>query len=115
LLDRVSEIGLMRQAWYVTEAVAEMNQENLLKASAIPAYEMSAMTAKRIGSFWMKQASPFLSVLPGDLQTTFIEPLAAKVRESGVDVRLGAEVAGFDVEDGRIAAVRLAGKRLTAD
>jgi hypothetical protein len=115
LLDRVSEIGLMRQAWYVTEAVAEMNQENLLKASAIPAYEMSAMTAKRIGGYWMQQASPFLSVLPGDLQSTFIEPLAKTVRDAGVQVRLGVEVTGFDVADGRIASVRVGDERITAD
>ncbi len=115
LLDRVSEIGLMRQAWYVTEAVAEMNQENLLKASAIPAYEMSAMTAKRIGSYWMKQASPFLSVLPGDLQSTFIEPLGKTVKDAGVDVRLGTTVSGLDVVDGRVAAVKTAGERIVAD
>ncbi len=115
LLDRVSEIGLMRKAWYVTEAVAEMNQENLLKASAIPAYEMSAMTAKHIGGYWMKQASPFLSVLPGDLQSTFIDPLAKTVRDAGVEVRLGVDVTGFEVEDGRVAAVKIGDERLTAD
>ena len=115
LLDRVSEVGLMRQAWYVTDAVAEMNQENLLKASAIPAYEMSAMTAKRIGGYWMKQASPFLSVLPGDLQSTFIEPLARTVREAGVTVRLGVDVTGFETKDGRIAAVKVGAERITAD
>jgi len=115
LLDRVSEIGLMRQAWYVTEAVAEMNQENLLKASAIPAYEMSAMTAKRNGGYWMKQASPFLSVLPGDLQSTFIEPLAKTVRDAGVEIRLGVEVSGFEVADARIRAVKIGDERLAAD
>jgi hypothetical protein len=116
LLDRVSQIGLMRQAWYVTNEVAELNQENLLKASAIPAYDMSAMTAKKIGGFWLKEASPFLSVLPGDLQTTFIRPLEAKVREAGVRVRFGAEVARIDVGDGRVRSVTLAsGEVVTAD
>lgn len=116
LLDHVSQIGLMRDTWYVTEEVAELNQENLLKASAIPAYDMSAMTAKKIGSYWLRQASPFLSVLPGDLQTTFIDPLAAKMRAAGVDVRLSTEVVGLDVAGGRVAAVRLAdGSRLEGD
>lgn len=77
-LDQVSQIGLIRGKWYTSESVAEMGQENVLKASAIPVYDLSAMTAKRIASFWVRQASPFLSILPGDLQTVFIEP---QVRE----------------------------------
>ncbi len=115
LLDRVSEIGLMRDAWYVTESVAEMNQENLLKASAIPAYEMSAMTAKRIGAYWMKQPSPFLSVLPGDLQSTFIEPLAETVRDAGVSVRTQVAVDGLVVAGGRVTGVKIGGDVLSAD
>ncbi|HKI53228.1 MAG TPA: FAD-dependent oxidoreductase, partial [Anaerolineales bacterium] len=61
-LDRVSQIGLIRGKWYTSESVAEMGQENVLKASAIPVYDLSAMTAKRIASYWVKQASPFLSI-----------------------------------------------------
>ena len=102
LLDRISTVGLMRQAWYMTERVAELNQENMLKASAIPAYDMSAMTAKRIGGYWIRQASPFLSVLPGDLQSTFIEPLAATVRAAGVDVRLEKRVTKLLTSGGKI-------------
>ncbi len=107
LLDRVSTVGLMRQAWYMTEQVAELNQENMLKASAIPAIEMNAMTAKKIGGFWVRQAAPFLSVMPGDLQSTFIEPLAQVVRDAGVEVRLNQEVVGLKVESGRVVAVHL--------
>lgn len=110
LLDRVSQIGLMRQAWYITEEVAEMNQENLLKASAIPAYEMSAMTAKRIASYWIKQPSPFLSVLPGDLQTTYIEPIAKTVRDAGVHVELGKKVTAVNMHDGRVKSVSVDGE-----
>ncbi|MEO6419990.1 MAG: FAD-dependent oxidoreductase [Polyangiaceae bacterium] len=115
LLDKVSTVGLMRQAWYMTEQVAELNQENMLKASAIPAIEMNAMTAKKIGGFWVRQADPFLSVMPGDLQSTFIEPLARLVRDAGVEVRLGTEVVG-QVKEGRVAAVHLRdGSTLAAD
>jgi phytoene dehydrogenase-like protein len=116
LLDRVSTVGLMRKAWYMTEQVAELNQENMLKASAIPAIEMSAMTAKKVGGFWVRQAAPFLSVMPGDLQSTFIEPLARLVRGAGVEVRLNQEVVGLNVESGRVTAVRLRdGIALAAD
>jgi hypothetical protein len=36
------------------------------------------VVCERISSYWVREASPFLSVLPGDLQTVFIEP---QVRE----------------------------------
>jgi uncharacterized protein with NAD-binding domain and iron-sulfur cluster len=66
LLDHVSQIGLMRGKWYISESVAELHQENVLKATAIPAYDISAMTIKRLFDYWVRQADPFLSVLPGD-------------------------------------------------
>jgi phytoene dehydrogenase-like protein len=116
ILDRVTTVGLMRQAWYMTEEVADLNQENMLKASAIPAFEMSAMTASKIGGFWLRQAAPFLSVLPGDLQSAFIEPLAGNMKASGVRVRLDVEVRSLEVSGGKITAARLAtGERVTAD
>jgi uncharacterized protein with NAD-binding domain and iron-sulfur cluster len=59
-LDRVSQIGLIRGKWYTSESVAELSQENVLKASAIPAYELSAMTAKRISSYWLRGAQSIL-------------------------------------------------------
>ena len=107
LLDRVSQIGLMREAWYVTEQVAELNQENLLKASAIPAYEMSAMTAKKIAGYWVRTATPLLSVLPGDLQSTFIAPLEKEMRSAGVEVRLGVDVKSVEMKNGRVAALKV--------
>lgn len=115
LLDRISQIGVMREAWFMTEEVAELNQENMLKASAIPSYDMSAMTAKKIGSYWMRQASPFLSVLPGDLQTTFIDPLAALVRSDGVDVRFDTEVTGLEMDGGRVKAAVTSTGRVEGD
>ena len=110
LLDQVSQVGLMRQAWYITEEVAEMNQENLLKASAIPAYEMSAMTAKRIASYWIRSPSPFLSVLPGNLQTSYIDPIAKTVKDKGVHVELEKSVTALNMKDGRMASIQVAGE-----
>jgi hypothetical protein len=100
LLDHVSQVGLMRGKWYISESVAELSQENILKASAIPAYDLSAMTAKRIGGYWIRGTSPFLSVLPGDLQTVFIDPQARELEALGVDIRYGAEVSGVLMRDG---------------
>src|SRR5512134_768689 len=115
-LDRVSQIGLIRGKWYTSESVAEMGQENVLKASAIPVYDLSAMTAKRIASYWVKQASPFLSILPGDLQTVFIDPQVRELEKLGIEIRYGAEVCDVVMQDGSVTAVNLGdGTKLSAD
>lgn len=106
-LDQVSQIGLIRGKWYTSESVAEMGQENVLKASAIPVYDLSAMTAKRIASYWVKQASPFLSILPGDLQEVFIEPQVPELDSLGVTIRYDADVQDVMMRDDKVAGVRL--------
>lgn len=106
-LDRVSQVGLIRGKWYTSESVAEIGQENVLKASAIPVYDLSAMTAKRIASYWVRQASPFLSILPGDLQTVFIEPQVRELESLGVEIRYDSEVCDVVVHEGIVAAVAL--------
>jgi zeta-carotene desaturase len=115
-LDRVSQIGLIRGKWYTSESVAEMGQENVLKASAIPVYDLSAMTAKRVASYWVRQASPFLSILPGDLQTVFIDPQVHELEALGVEIRYDSEVCDVVMGDGTVAAVTLRdGTTLSAD
>ena len=115
-LDKVSQIGLIRGKWYTSESVAEMGQENVLKASAIPVYDLSAMTAKRIASYWVKQASPFLSILPGDLQTVFIDPQVRELENLGVEIRYNMEVGDLRMKDGILEAVVLRdGTELAAD
>src|SRR5262245_37045359 len=106
-LDRVSQIGLIRGKWYTSESVAETGQENVLKASAIPVYDLSAMTSKRVSSYWARQANPFLSALPGDLQTVFINPQVRELEALGVDVRYQAEVCGVVMREGHAGALAL--------
>jgi hypothetical protein len=115
-LDKVSQIGLIRGKWYTSESVAEMGQENVLKASAIPVYDLSAMTAKRVAGYWVKQASPFLSILPGDLQTVFIDPQVRELEELGVEIRYDSEVCDVLMQDGVVTSVALRdGNELSAD
>ena len=115
-LDRVSQIGLIRGKWYTSESVAEMGQENVLKASAIPVYDLSAMTAKRIASYWVRQASPFLSILPGDLQTVFIDPQVRELEALGVEIRYDCEVRGVVMQAGSVSAIALGdGTEVSAD
>jgi hypothetical protein len=108
-LDRVSQIGLLRGKWYSSESVAEFGQEQVLKASAIPVYDLSAMTAKRVASYWVRQGNPFLSVLPGDLQTRFIDPQVRELQALGVDIRYECEVVGVSMRDGRVSAIEMRG------
>jgi zeta-carotene desaturase len=115
-LDRVSQIGLIRGKWYTSESVAEFGQETVLKASAIPIYDLSAMTAKRVSSYWTRQGSPFLSILPGDLQTVFIEPQVRELETLGVDIRYESEVSQLVIRDGAVTAVALRdGSELSGD
>jgi hypothetical protein len=115
-LDRVSQIGLIRGKWYTSESVAEMGQENVLKASAIPVYDLSAMTAKRIAGYWVRQASPFLSILPGDLQTVFIDPQVRELETLGVEIRYDSEVCDVVLHEGIVAGVTLRdGTQVSAD
>lgn len=104
-LDRVSQIGLLRGKWYASESVAEFGQDQVLKASAIPVYDLSAMTAKRVASYWVRQAAPFLSVLAGNLQTEFIDPQTRELEALGLEIRHECEVAGVRMREGRVAAV----------
>src|SRR5574342_1298107 len=115
-LDRVSQIGLIRGKWYTSESVAEMGQENVLKASAIPVYDLSAMTAKRIASYWVRQGSPVLSILSGDLQTVFIDPQVHELEALGVEIRYDSEVCKVVMHEGEAATIDLRdGTELSAD
>ncbi len=115
-LDHVSRVGMMRDRWYVTEGVAQLERENILKASAIPAFEMSAMTAKLISAYWVKAPSPFLSVLPNDLQTSFIEPFTHLVESQGTPIEINTQVASVETSGGRISSVTTAdGRHHVAD
>ncbi|MGZ3407474.1 MAG: FAD-dependent oxidoreductase, partial [Polyangia bacterium] len=115
LLDQVSRLGLLRSRWYATEPLAQLDAENILKASAIPAYELSAMTAKIVSANWMRAPRPLLSILPGDLQRTFINPYLERVEAAGARIELSTAVRSLEVRGRRIAAVHTATARRPAD
>ena len=100
ILDQVSRIGVMRNRWYMTRRLPELEDENILKASAIPAYDMSAYTAKILSSYWLRLRRPFLSILPDNLQTALIDPYHRQVVSSGVAIRLGHEVTALRCDGG---------------
>jgi hypothetical protein len=104
-LDRVSALGLLRSKWYATDAMARFNQENLLKAVAVPAYELSAYTSRLVGLNFASNSTPFMSLLRGNLQTTWIEPFATRLRGMGADIKLGRKVTRIVMAGGRVAQI----------
>lgn len=115
-LDRISRTGLLRSRWYANDVIAELEGESTLKASAVPAYEMSAMTAKLVTGFWLKNRSPFLSIFKQNMQTAFVEPILQQVKKAGVDVRFEARVKSLDMDGSRMVSVTLCdGEQVTAD
>ncbi|MFV1997511.1 MAG: FAD-dependent oxidoreductase [Acidiferrobacterales bacterium] len=115
-LDRISRTGLLRSRWYANDRIAELEGESTLKASAIPAYEMSAMTAKLVTGYWLKNRSPFLSILNQNLQTAFVEPILELVKKAGVEVRFESRVKGLDLDGNRMLSVTLQnGEKVSAD
>src|SRR5689334_16522310 len=107
ILDQISRLGAMRGRWYMTERLPSLEQESILKASAIPVYDMSAYTAKLLSSYWLRLHEPFLSVLPNDLQSTMIDPLHHAVLASGVAIAMEHEVLRVRCGGHRVDAVEV--------
>ncbi|MEW5851196.1 MAG: FAD-dependent oxidoreductase [Myxococcota bacterium] len=105
VLDRISRTALMRGKWYVTELIVTADSDSLLKGTAIPAYEMSAMTWKIVLENWARSPQPFMAVLPGDMQTTFIQPLLNKALSLGVNVIFNERVESFAATTGKVTSL----------
>lgn len=106
-LDQVTVNGFARSRFYCTETVVSQLEDTVSRASAIESFEMSAMTVRNVMRYWLTYHSPWFRVLSGDLQTKFIDPLAAGL--SGCDIQLNSKVVrirvdgsaatGLDVQD----------------
>jgi protoporphyrinogen oxidase len=115
-LDRISRTGLLRSRWYASNDIANLEGESTLKASAVPAYEMSAMTAKLVTGYWLRNREPFLSILKDDMQRAFIEPLLQRVETEGVPIRYNKRVSAIETKDGLVSEIACDdGSRFDAD
>jgi len=104
---RISSTGFLASRPYALRSALRLNEENMLKAVAVPAAELSAWTAQQVGRSWMRSPAPFVSVLRADAETAWFKPFAARLAHMGVALRLGTQVRGLVVENGRLEAVRL--------
>lgn len=109
-IDRADDVSLadfIASRWYGDESLAAMANDQVLRASAIPASEASLKTMARLMELWFQYPKPFLSVLDADLGTALIDPLADAVG-SVARIRLDSPVAGLLREGDRVTGVRLA-------
>jgi len=104
-LDRISRTGLLRSRWYASNDIASLEGESTLKASAVPAYEMSAMTARLVTGYWLKNRRPFLSILRDDMQQAFIQPLLDKLQSESIEIEYNCPVTAIETDGDRIGAV----------
>lgn len=105
VLDRISRTALMRDKWYATDAIVAADSDSLLKGTAIPGYRMSAMTWKTVLANWVRSSVPFMAVLPGDMQSTFIDPLLARAQALGVNILFKERVESFRAVPSRVASL----------
>jgi len=112
-LDRISANGFLRASRFGDELTAEFLQYSVLQASSVPAYELSAMTMQKLTRAWAANPSPFLSILNGNLQTKFMEPLQRLVEKGGeectAEFRMGSTVEKLEVTDNKISGLRARG------
>lgn len=105
-LDRVSSNGLLRSRFYGSETIATLHQDTCLQASAIPNYEISAMTTRRLGMCWLRMPVPIFSILNGNLHEKFIRPFEKYIRSLGAEVQFRSRVEKLDISAGRISGLK---------
>lgn len=104
-LDRVSANGFLRSRFYRTEGIANLHQQTVLQSSAIPNYQISAMTTQKLGMCWIQKQDPIFSILNGDLQEVFIRPFEQQLRSLGVDIEFGRSVKRLILAKGRVVGL----------
>ncbi|MEW5851609.1 MAG: FAD-dependent oxidoreductase [Myxococcota bacterium] len=104
-LDRIGRTALMRGQWYITQEILDLDTDSMLKGTAVASSDMSAMTWQNVMRNWGRTPSPFMSVLPGPMQTTFIDPLVAYAQQKGVKMSLNERATAIRVSGNRISSV----------
>lgn len=106
-LDRVSINGFMRSRRYATETMAKLNQSTVLQASSIPGYEISAKVGQKVVGAWTAEPTPAFSILPGDLQTHFIDPFEQRLCKVGVKIEKNCEVQQFRISGRQVIGIEV--------
>jgi zeta-carotene desaturase len=101
-LDQLSITGFLRSRFYYTQRLELLFHELVLKAITVPAYNVSAMTVKKVVRFWMRSPLPMLRIVRGNLQTSFIEPIQQRLQELGCDIHLAQRLMRIQTDGSRV-------------
>lgn len=102
-----SLVEFVRDRWYGDGDLVAAADDQILRASAVSAEEVSQQTIARLMALWFQHPRPFLSVFDRDLEAALIRPLAKAV-EAVAKIRRATPVRGLEVDQGRITGLRLA-------
>ncbi len=92
--------------WYGNDDLMAAADDQVLRASAISANEVSLQTMARLMTLWFQYPQPFLSVFDSDLATALIDPLTQAV-ETVARIRTMTPIQGLAHDDeGRITGLR---------
>ncbi len=104
-LDQISVNGFVRSRFYRTEAVSKQYQDLLLKFISVPSYRVSAMTVRKMLSYWVANGVPMHRMLTGDMHTTFIEPWEKRLRQLGCGIVTRTRLTKLRVVDGLVVGL----------
>jgi protoporphyrinogen oxidase len=107
-LNRVSVNGYMRSRPYATDGAALLHQEGLLKAFAVPVYEISVRAYQTFLQFLALDDAQVFFVLKGDSHTRFMQPFERRLRRLGeerFDLRLSTEVTRIQLDERGVRAI----------
>ena len=95
LLDHYTVNSFVQSRPYSSERSAQLHDQTLLKAFAIPSYQTSAQAYKNWVQYGMRRPDPMMWMMKGDVEQVFHAPLAAALRRAGCRIELSTRVTGL--------------------
>jgi uncharacterized protein with NAD-binding domain and iron-sulfur cluster len=111
LLDQYSVNSFMQSRPYASEHSALLHEYTLAKAFAVPSYLTSASSYKSFIKYGLPHPDPLLWTLRSNAEHGLIDPLCARLRALGVDIRLASPVKSL----AQLFDVYQEGDRITCD
>lgn len=106
-LDRITVNAFVRSRFYRTEWLAKRLGADILRATSITSYLVSAMTVRNVFRYWIRYPAPMTSIFDRDLQTGLIQPLAERLVALGVEIRLAHRLDRIELLGSRVTALHL--------
>jgi protoporphyrinogen oxidase len=101
-LDQVTVTGFLRSRFYRTEGIGELFHQFILKGLSVPSYLVSAMTVRNVMRYWLRRPEPMQRILKGNMEDSFIAPLAARLCALGCVVKTRRTLRRITAHGGRV-------------